>query len=163
MAFDSIILSFGMPTTVGSSLSGFTVIREVKEREIVADIHVASSDWTQPLIQIAGLRCTEMPSQKAELGSLVARPSPTGTVTYRPDIDLFDEDGLMGYINENQKQGSSATDRDALYSERLRNAVAQVRFHSTTFDDLDVSKVSDNFRRSSSLPFSKPLRCRSSR
>jgi acyl transferase domain-containing protein len=137
VAFDSIVLSFGMPTNVGTSLSGFTVIKEAKDRELVADIHVASSDWTQPLIQIAGLRCTEMPSQKAELDPLVARPSPVGTVTYRPDIDLFDEDGLMGYINENQERELSAEDRNALYSRKLRSAVAQVRDIAARFNDLD--------------------------
>jgi hypothetical protein len=67
----------------------------------------------------------------------VARPSPVGTVTYRPDIDLFDEDGLMGYINENQERELSAEDRNALYSRKLRSAVAQVRDIAARFNDLD--------------------------
>jgi acyl transferase domain-containing protein len=163
VAFDSIILSFRMPTNVGTSLSGFTLIKEAKDRELVADIHVASSDWAQPLIQMTGLRCTEMPSQKAELDHSVARPSPVGTITYGPDIDLFDEDGLMRHINENQKRESSAEDRNGRYSGKLRNAVAQVRGSSANFNGLDDSKVSDSLRRLSSLPRSKTLRYRSSR
>jgi zearalenone synthase (highly reducing iterative type I polyketide synthase) len=127
VAFDSIMISPAMPTNSGTTLSGYTVIREAKEREIVADIHVSSEDWSQPLVQIAGLRCTEMPSQKNELHGPVARPSPVGTITYRPDIDLFDEDGLMSYLNERKTPMSPANVHPDLYSERLRNAVAQVR------------------------------------
>jgi hypothetical protein len=127
VAFDSIIISPVTPTSSGATLSGYTVIREAKEREIVADIHVSSEDWSQPLVQIAGLRCTEMPSQKSELHGPVIRASPMGTITYRPDIDLFDEDGLMSYLKKRQKHESSANVHPDLYSERLRNAVAQVR------------------------------------
>ena len=127
MAFDSIMISPATPTNSGTTLSGFTVIREAKEREIVADIHVSSEDWSQPLVSIAGLRCTEMPPQKSELHGPVARPSPVGTITYRPDIDLFVEDDLMSYLNERKKPEPSANVHPDLYSERLCNAVAQVR------------------------------------
>ena len=132
VAFDSIIISPATPTTSGTTMSGFTVIREAKEREIVADIHVSSEDWSQPLVQISGLRCTQMPSRENELHGPDARPSPVGTITYRPDIDLFDEDGLMSYLNERQKPEPSTKVHPYLYSETLRNAVAQVRSFPAT-------------------------------
>jgi acyl transferase domain-containing protein len=159
VAVDSIILSAGMPASVGTNLSGFTVVREAKKRGIVADIHVSSSDWRQPLVQIEGLRCTQMPSQKVELVSSMARPSPLGSVTYRPDIDLFDEEGLMSYINENQKHASSTESRPELYSERLRNAVAQVRDFLTRFSN--DKNLSDSSRRSPNSPCSR-TRCQPS-
>jgi acyl transferase domain-containing protein len=156
VAFDSITISTEIPNSVGASLSGFTVIREAKEREFVADIHVSSGEWTQPLVQITGLRCTEMPSQQGELRSPVARPSPVGTITYRPDIELFDEDGLMSYINDKQKPQSPARSHPVLYSERLRDAVAQVRSFPNGSDD---ENMSDSVRRWSSLPCSRILGC----
>jgi zearalenone synthase (highly reducing iterative type I polyketide synthase) len=163
VAFDSINISTATPTSVGANLSGFTVIREAKEREVVADIHVSSGDWTQPLVQITGLRCTEMPSQEGGLYSPVAKPSPVGTITYRPDIDLFDEDDLMSYVNGKQKPNSPAKSHPALYSERLRDAVAQVRSFPVTSKWVGDEKVSDSVRRSSSLPCSRILDCQSSR
>lgn len=139
VAFDSIMISPATLTTSGTKLSGFTVIREAKEREIVADIHVSSEDWSQPLVQIAGLRCTQMPSPESELHDQDARPSPVGTITYRPDIALFDENGLMNYLNERQKPESCAKVHPDLYSERLRNAVAQVRSFPATFKRIQTT------------------------
>ena len=65
VAFDNVTISVKMPSDAGATLSGFTVTREVKKREIVADIYVSSGDWEQPLLQMEGLRCTELPSQEA--------------------------------------------------------------------------------------------------
>lgn len=122
VAFDSITLAAEVPSGAGASLSGFTRTRQGKEREIIADIYVSSSDWTRPLVQMEGLRCTELLSQEVATADSEAQSAPLGCVTYRPDIDLLDERGLMSYITETYERGSQAESDPTLYSERLRDA-----------------------------------------
>lgn len=126
VAFNSITVSAEVPSGAGASLSGFTRTRQGKEREIIADIYVSSNDWTRPLVQMEGLSCTGLPSQEVATADSEAQSAPLGSVTYRPDIDLLDERGLMSYITETYKRGSQAESDPTLYSERLRDAVAQV-------------------------------------
>lgn len=164
VAFDNVTISAKMPSDAGAALSGFTVTREVKEREIVADIYVSSGDWKQPLLQMEGLRCTELPSQDATLAISTSRSAPLGTVKHRPDITLLDERGLMSYITESCKSESTTDSRPALYSERLRNAIAQVRKNLTRVGrQNDRSVVADGFCRSSISPCSKTQHYPSSR
>jgi acyl transferase domain-containing protein len=125
VTFDSIIISAEISAKAGTALSGFTVTRALKEREVVADIYVSSQDRTQSLVQIEGLRCKELPSQDTEV-AVAPRSAPLGTVTYRPDINLLDQKSLETYA-ENCSRGSSTDIRYADFSERLCNAVAQVR------------------------------------
>ena len=126
VAFDNVTISAKMPSDAGATLSGFTVTREVKKREIVADIYVSSGDWEQPLLKMEGLRCTELPSQEAAPAISTPRSAPLGTVKHRPDITLLDEGGLMSYITENSKSELTTESQPSLYSERLRNSVTQV-------------------------------------
>jgi hypothetical protein len=98
----------------------------VKKREIVADIYVSSGDWEQPLLQMEGLRCTELPSQEVTPAISTPQSAPLGSVKHRPDITLLDEGGLVSYIKENCKIEFTAESQPSMYSERLRNAVAQV-------------------------------------
>jgi acyl transferase domain-containing protein len=127
IAFDSIIISARMPADAGTLLSGFTVTTELKEREIVADIYVSSRDWTQSLVQIEGLHCTELPSQHTEVVAVTPRSALLGSIEFRPCIDLLDERSLKSYVTENCSHGSSTDTQSSEFSERLRNAVAQVR------------------------------------
>lgn len=126
VAFDNVTISAKMPSDAGATLSGFTVTKEVREREIVADIFVSSSDWEQFLLQMEGLRCTELPSQEATPAISTPQSAPLGSVKHRPDITLLDEGGLMSYIKENCKSELTTEGQSSLYSERLRSAVAQV-------------------------------------
>jgi hypothetical protein len=126
VAFDNVTISAKMPSDAGATLSGFTVTREVKKRDVVADIYVSSGDWEQPLLQMEGLRCTELPSQGVTPAVSTSQSAPLGSVKHRPDIALLDEGGLMSYITEKCKSGLTTESLPSLYSERLRNAVAQV-------------------------------------
>jgi acyl transferase domain-containing protein len=127
IAFDTVIISARMPADAGTALSGFTVTTESKEREIVADIYVSSKDWTQSLVQIEGLHCTELPSQHSKVVAATPRSAPLGRIEFRPYIDLLDERSLKSYVTDNCSHGPSTDTQPAEFSERLRNAVAQVR------------------------------------
>jgi len=126
VAFDNVTISPKIPSDAGATLLGFTVTKEVKNREIVADIYVSSGDWEQPLLHMEGLRCTELPSQEVTPAISTPQYAPLGSVKHRPDITLLDERGLMSYITENCQSELSTDSQASLYSERLRNAVAQV-------------------------------------
>jgi hypothetical protein len=127
IAFDTVIISARMPADAGTALSGFTVTTESKEREIVADIYVSSKDWTQSLVQIEGLHCTELPSQHSKVVAATPRSAPLGRIEFRPYIDMLDERSLKSYVTDNCSHGPSTDTQSAEFSERLRNAVAQVR------------------------------------
>jgi len=127
VSVDRIVISAEMPVDVGTQISGFTVTRGSGSREVTADIYVSSDDWSRPLMQIEGLRCTELPSQKIALSVPQTESSPLGTITWQPDIDLLDEKGLMRYIEENYKYRSPSGRQVEALSEKLHNAVAQVR------------------------------------
>lgn len=68
----------------------------------------------------------ELPSQEPTPADSRPQSAPLGSVTYRPDIDLLDERGLMSYITENYEREPQAESDPNLCSERLRDAVAQV-------------------------------------
>ncbi|KAL1582008.1 hypothetical protein WHR41_09313 [Cladosporium halotolerans] len=131
VAFDKIVVSADMPTDAGTHLSGFTVT-DVKEmtREVTADVYVSTDDWKRPLVQMEGLRCKELPSPRGGHGEVEAQSAPLGSVAWQPDIDLLDNEGLKSYIlkNPGQERHDIAESHFTAFSNRLRNAVAQILY-----------------------------------
>ena len=129
IAFDKVVISADMPTDAGTCLSGFAVT-DVKEttREVTADVYVSSDDWARRLLQIEGLRCTELPSPEGVHNDDETQSAPLGSVAWQPDLDLLDNDGLKAYIMKSPERDQlGATEgRVAALSTRLRSAVAQV-------------------------------------
>jgi zearalenone synthase (highly reducing iterative type I polyketide synthase) len=99
VAFESLIVSADMFAGTRAQISGYTVAKETAQRQITANIHVASANWDRPLVRIQGLRCTELPSQKSPSTILDAPSAPLGSVTWKPDIDMLDAMGLKSYIH----------------------------------------------------------------
>lgn len=129
IAFDKVVISADMPTDAGTCLSGFAVT-DVKgtTREVTADVYVSSDDWARRLLQIEGLRCTELPSPEVVHNDDETQSAPLGSVAWQPDLDLLDNDGLKAYIMKSPERDQlGATEgRVAALSTRLRSAVAQV-------------------------------------
>jgi acyl transferase domain-containing protein len=108
VAFDSLIVSAEMFAETSAQLSGYTIVKETAQRQVTADIHVASVNWDRSLVRIQGLRCTELPSQKSSPTILDTPPAPLGSVMWKPDIDVLDVMALKSYVQGAHNRTASA-------------------------------------------------------
>lgn len=132
VAFDSLIVSADMFAEARARLSGYTVVKETAQRQITADIHVASVNWDRPLVHIGGLRCTELPSQRPSPTILDALPAPLGSVIWKPDIDLLDVMELKSYVQGVQNR-TALTDKNSTRALDITELVSQAKQGSTGF------------------------------
>jgi acyl transferase domain-containing protein len=130
VAFESLIVSADMFAEARAQLSGYTVAKETAQRQITADIHVASVNWDRPLVRIEGLRCTELPSQRPSPTILDTPPAPLGSVMWKPDIDMLDATELESYVR-GVRNLKAPTDKHSIRVLGVAGLVSQANQGST--------------------------------
>jgi len=133
VAFDSVVVSATLPSGPNAQFQGFATVTRTASREIEANVYMSCSAWKEPRVQIEGMRCRELPVGRTSYSPSELQVAPIGTLTWKPDIDLLDEDALRSFIASHYSarrfsispQPVSTTAKGALT--QLHQAIAQVR------------------------------------
>jgi zearalenone synthase (highly reducing iterative type I polyketide synthase) len=98
ISIDNLSISMNLPSGANSEFYGFCRTKRDGPRELVADIFMSDSTWEDAKVQISGIRCRELPGDISSNtgGDLTA---PLGTLLWKPDIDLLDDERLASYIS----------------------------------------------------------------
>ncbi|KAG4428433.1 hypothetical protein IFR05_016086 [Cadophora sp. M221] len=106
VSFDRIVISADVPSTAGTKLSGFCNTKRDGPNSIIADIYMSDILWEKPQVQISGIRCRELPRDDVEKAAV----APFGTLLWKPDIDLIDDQSLCDYAATKSSSQTSVTD-----------------------------------------------------
>jgi acyl transferase domain-containing protein len=104
IGFDSLTFVMDLPSGPNGQFSGFCKVNRDGPRDLVADIYMSDMAWDEPKIQITGIRCRELPASNSLDTSSGAAKAPFGTLVWKPDIDLVNEDSLPRYVAEVSSQ-----------------------------------------------------------
>ena len=94
--FESLIISGSLPSGAGTEYKGFCNTKKTQDG-LVADIYFSDANWEEAKVQVTGIRCRELP--KDSVASVL--DTPFGTLSWKPDIDLLDDDEIWKYATAN--------------------------------------------------------------
>ncbi|PGH26935.1 hypothetical protein AJ80_01317 [Polytolypa hystricis UAMH7299] len=89
ISFSSITVSADLPTGAGSQFLGFCHTTRDGPRELLADIYMSDIKCEEPIVQVKGMRCREVPGSANTDSQKRALKAPLGTLLWKPDIELL--------------------------------------------------------------------------
>lgn len=98
VSFESLTITGDLPSGAGSQFHGFCTARRPRPREILADICYSDAAWTEPKVQIKGIRCRELPGSNSSKS--ISYKAPLGSLLWKPDIHLSTKASLEKYLSQ---------------------------------------------------------------
>ena len=112
IGIENLTIAMDLPSGGNTYLKGFSEVSKDTDRDFVADIFAAGEQADTPSIVIQGLRCRELPNDKATATSSRAVKAPIGHVAYKVDIDLLDARELAEHIMKQESTEILGSDEE---------------------------------------------------